>query len=74
MLRGAGSETDEAQGEREMKRNLRAAVAASVVLATIPSGGTAFARKPGGILRTSDPDGPGGLSIQEEATSSPEDR
>jgi hypothetical protein len=33
-----------------MKHNLRAAVAASVVLATIPSGGTVFAQKPGGIL------------------------
>jgi len=51
-----------------MKQNLRAAVAASVLLAAIPVGGMAFAQKQGGILKTYDPDSPGGLSIQEEAT------
>ena len=51
-----------------MKQNLRAAVAASVLLAAIPVGGIAFAQKQGGILKTYDPDSPGGLSIQEEAT------
>src|SRR6516162_4226725 len=51
-----------------MKQNLRAAVAARVLLAAIPVGGMAFAQKQGGILKTYDPDSPGGLSIQEEAT------
>jgi peptide/nickel transport system substrate-binding protein len=51
-----------------MNHNLRAAVVASILLAAIADGGTAFAQKQGGILRTYDPDSPGGLSIQEEAT------
>ena len=51
-----------------MNHNLRAAVVASVVLVVPWGGNTAFAQKQGGILKTYDPDSPGGLSIQEEAT------
>ena len=51
-----------------MMLNLRAAAAASAFLIAISGGSAAFAQKPGGILRTYDPDSPGGLSIQEEAT------
>ena len=51
-----------------MRTNLRAAVAASVLLTAMAGSGVAFAQKAGGILRTYDPDSPGGLSIQEEAT------
>ena len=51
-----------------MNDNLRAAVVASVVLVVLWGGNTAFAQKQGGILKTYDPDSPGGLSIQEEAT------
>jgi peptide/nickel transport system substrate-binding protein len=51
-----------------MTLKLSAAAAASALLIAILAGGTAFAQKQGGILRTYDPDSPGGLSIQEEAT------
>src|SRR6201998_1173444 len=51
-----------------MKQKLLIAVAASVSLTTMAGDGVAFAQKAGGILRTYDPDSPGGLSIQEEAT------
>jgi peptide/nickel transport system substrate-binding protein len=51
-----------------MKHYLRAAIAAGALLAAILGGGTAFAQKQGGVLRTYDPDSPGGLSILEEAT------
>ena len=51
-----------------MKHNRRAAVAASILVVAISTGGSAFAQKPGGVLKTYDPDSPGGLSIQEEAT------
>ena len=47
---------------------LRAAATASVLLTAMAGSGVAFAQKTGGILRTYDPDSPGGLSIQEEAT------
>ena len=50
-----------------MKLRLRA-VAASMLLIALSIGSAAFAQKQGGILRTYDPDCPGGLSIQEEAT------
>ena len=50
-----------------MGRTLRI-VAASALLIAISASGTAFAQKQGGILKTYDPDSPGGLSIQEEAT------
>ena len=43
-------------------------IAAAAALALVLTGGTAPAQKPGGILRMYDPDSPGGLSIQEEAT------
>jgi peptide/nickel transport system substrate-binding protein len=43
-------------------------IAAAAALAMVLTGGTASAQKQGGILRTYDPDSPGGLSIQEEAT------
>jgi peptide/nickel transport system substrate-binding protein len=45
----------------------RAALAASALLVAI-SAGPATAQKQGGILRTYDPDSPGGMSIMEEAT------
>jgi peptide/nickel transport system substrate-binding protein len=51
-----------------MKLKLHAAMMASAVLVAISAGGTASAQKSGGILKTYDPDSPGGLSIQEEAT------
>src|SRR5215472_9730051 len=52
-----------------MKFDLRAAaVAAGALLAAISAASTAFAQKAGGTLKTYDPDSPGGLSIQEEAT------
>jgi peptide/nickel transport system substrate-binding protein len=51
-----------------MGHNVRSAVAATALLAAIAAGGTALAQKHGGILRTYDPDSPGGMSIQEEAT------
>src|SRR4029077_17330886 len=51
-----------------MGPSLRAAAAASALLVAITASGTASAQKQGGILRTYDPDSPGGLSIQEEAT------
>jgi peptide/nickel transport system substrate-binding protein len=43
-------------------------LSAVAVLMAMSCGGTAFGQKHGGILRTYDPDSPGGLSIQEEAT------
>jgi peptide/nickel transport system substrate-binding protein len=51
-----------------MRSTLGAAVAASTLVIAISAGSTAFAQKPGGILRTYDPDSPGGMSIMEEAT------
>jgi len=51
-----------------MKLKLRAAAAAGGILIAISGGNTASAQKTGGILRTYDPDSPGGLSIMEEAT------
>ena len=42
-------------------------IAAAAALALVLTGVTASAQKQGGILRTYDPDSPGGLSIQEEA-------
>jgi hypothetical protein len=56
-----------------MTVNLRG-VAAGVLLMAMSSATPALAQKHGGVLRTYDPDSPGGLSIQEEATVSPEDR
>ena len=51
-----------------MNSMLRVIVMASALQIAISTAGTAFAQKSGGILRTYDPDSPGGLSIQEEAT------
>src|ERR1700751_4189334 len=51
-----------------MKQKLLIAVAASVSLTPMAGRGRGFAQKAGGILRTYNPDSPGGLSIQEEAT------
>jgi hypothetical protein len=56
------------QGDSQMGRKLRAAVTAGALVIAAFSAGTALAQKYGGILRTYDPDSPGGLSIQEEAT------
>ena len=50
-----------------MRLTARAAAAATLLIA-ISVGGTAFAQKKGGILRTYDPDSPGGMSIMEEST------
>jgi peptide/nickel transport system substrate-binding protein len=44
------------------------AAAAGAVLIAISASQMAVAQKAGGILKTYDPDSPGGLSIQEEAT------
>src|ERR1700730_18337638 len=52
----------------DMKLNLRAAAAGSALVIAISIGGAALAQKQGGVLRTYDPDSPGGMSIQEEAT------
>src|ERR1700730_2242031 len=52
----------------DMKLNLRAAAAGSALVIAISIGGAALAQKQGGVLKTYDPDSPGGLSIQEEAT------
>ena len=49
-----------------MKRDFRSLAAA--VVALVLMAGAADAQKRGGILRTYDPDSPGGMSIQEEAT------
>src|SRR6266446_1125506 len=51
-----------------MTIKLRAVPAASALLVAMSASGTAVAQKAGGILRTYDPDSPGGMSIQEEAT------
>src|SRR5262244_2472621 len=51
-----------------MMLDLRMAAAASALLIAISAGGAVFAQKSGGILRTYDPDSPGGMSIMEEAT------
>src|SRR5215471_21816202 len=51
-----------------MKSILRATAVASALLIGISVGGTAWAQKRGGVLKTYDPDSPGGMSIQEEAT------
>ena len=51
-----------------MKLMLRTGLAVTVALIAISAAGPASAQKKGGILKTYDPDSPGGLSIQEEAT------
>jgi peptide/nickel transport system substrate-binding protein len=50
-----------------MKVNLRG-LSAGVLLMAMLSATPALAQKQGGIMRTYDPDSPGGLSIQEEST------
>src|SRR6266566_4670048 len=52
----------------DMKLNLRAAATGSALVIAISIGGAAFAQKQGGVLKTYDPDSPGGMSPQEEAT------
>ena len=51
-----------------MRRNLRAVVAAGVLLISMTGGGTASAQKRGGILRMYSIDSPASMSILEEAT------
>ena len=51
-----------------MKSMLCVAAMANALLVAVSTISTASAQKPGGILKTYDPDSPGGLSIQEEAT------
>jgi peptide/nickel transport system substrate-binding protein len=51
-----------------MKSTLRAAGAATGLLIALACGGAAFAQKPGGILKTYDPDSPGNMSIMEQST------
>src|SRR6266849_5091178 len=51
-----------------MIANLRAAAAAMALLIAMSGSGTAFAQKPGGILRMYTPDSPASMSIHEEAT------
>jgi peptide/nickel transport system substrate-binding protein len=53
---------------REMTLNLRAAAAASALLIAMSAGGTAFAQKPGAILKMYSPDSPPSMSILEEGT------
>src|SRR5947207_13433863 len=50
----------------DMKRDFRSLAIA--VVALVLMGGAADAQKRGGILKTYDPDSPGGMSPQEEAT------
>src|SRR5437016_8469966 len=52
--------------EEDMKRDFRSLAIA--VVALVLMAGAADAQKRGGILKTYDPDSPGGMSPQEEAT------
>ena len=51
-----------------MKQGLRGSAAASILITAVAVAAPALGQKSGGILKTYDPDSPGGLSIQEEAT------
>src|SRR5215831_12407080 len=51
-----------------MKQNISSVWTIAAFLATLSLTVTASAQKRGGVLRTYDPDSPGGMSIQEEAT------
>jgi hypothetical protein len=51
-----------------MKLKMRAAAAATALVIAISAGGTASAKKRGGILKTYDPDSPASMSILEEGT------
>jgi peptide/nickel transport system substrate-binding protein len=51
-----------------MRRNLRALTVAAVLLIVVPGTETAFAQKPGGILRIPHLDSPASMSIHEEST------
>src|SRR6516165_9076075 len=51
-----------------MKANLRSLAAAGELLASLWLSGTAFAQKPGGILRMPSGDSPASMSIHEEST------
>ena len=51
-----------------MRRNLRAVVAAGVLLISMSGGGTASAQKPGGVLKMYSIDSPASMSILEEST------
>src|SRR5215472_1726817 len=51
-----------------MKSELRDAAVAGALLIALSGGGTAFAQKPGGVLRMYSPDSPASMSIHEEAT------
>ena len=51
-----------------MMLNLRAAVAAGVFLIAMSAGRSAFAQKPGGILRMYTVDSPATMSMHEEGT------
>src|SRR5580704_9551594 len=54
--------------ERQMTSRLRVLIAASGLLATTLVAGTAFAQKPGGVLKVHHQDSPASMSIHEEAT------
>src|SRR3984893_13602065 len=51
-----------------MTLNLRTAIAASALLASMVGGGTAFAQKPGGILTLYNPGSPANMSMLESPT------
>src|ERR1700740_1094664 len=55
-------------GGTEMKRDLRALVAAGSVWFALSAPEPSLAQKPGGILRMYSPDSPASMSILEEAT------
>src|SRR6516165_171883 len=60
---------DQIQGGREMApRNLGVARVTAALLTVISVGGTAFAQKPGGVLRLYHFDSPASLSLHEEVT------
>src|SRR6516225_1630477 len=60
---------DQIQGGREMEpRNLGVARVTAALLTVISVGGTAFAQKPGGVLRLYHFDSPASLSLHEEVT------
>jgi peptide/nickel transport system substrate-binding protein len=61
------SETHQ-QETTKMKLQFRVLATVGTLLIAMSGTSTASAQKRGGVLRTYDPDSPGGLSIQEEAT------
>jgi len=57
-----------ATGRVEMRRIIRATIATGGLLITLLAAYSAFAQKPGGILRMYSPDSPASMSVIEEAT------